>query len=175
MPAALGKRRSGGRHARVKSRQSGGESPYFVPKRKIPVAEIFSEENLDILEHHADWILKEVGIEFRGDPEVLELFREAGADVKGERVRFESGQAKSLCATAPGEFVMHGRESIYDLKVGDGSVGITPGYGSPFVTDNDQGRRYGDRSGLLDSTAGTRHLPGESRRTTARPRFLRVR
>ena len=142
MAATLGKRRSGGRNARVKARQSVNDLPFTIPKRKIPIAELFSEENLEVLERHADWILKEVGIEFRGDQEVLSLFKDAGADVKGERVRFENGQVKAMCATAPGKFVMHARNPEYDLTVGDGSVGLTPGYGSPFVTDNDQGRRY---------------------------------
>jgi trimethylamine--corrinoid protein Co-methyltransferase len=106
------------------------------------VVEIFDEENLDKLEAHADWILHEIGIEFRGDPEVLALFREAGASVIGERVRFDPGHAKSLCATAPSQFTMHGRNPAHSIIIGGNWVSLSPGYGSPFVTDNDNGRRY---------------------------------
>ena len=106
------------------------------------MVEVFDEENLDKLEAHADWILHEIGIEFRGDPEVLALFREAGASVIGERVRFDPGRAKSLCATAPSQFTMHGRNPAHSIIIGGNWVSLSPGYGSPFVTDNDNGRRY---------------------------------
>ena len=45
--------------------------------------------------------LQEVGVEFRDFPVALELFRAAGGDIKGERVRFPSGLARKLCATTP--------------------------------------------------------------------------
>lgn len=104
--------------------------------------EIFDEESLDRLEDHADWILKEIGIEFRGDEEALKLFREAGASVTGERVRFDPGHAKALCSTAPSRFTMYARNPAHSILVGDRSVSMVPGYGSPFVTDLEQGRRY---------------------------------
>ena len=131
-----------GRAARLDARKEKPTVTRSTARRKIPVTEIFGESELDQLEQQADWILKEVGIEFRGDPEVLDLFREAGATVNGERVRFDSGHAKALCATAPSSFVMHGRDPQHSITVGDDSVSCTPGYGSPFVTDMDQGRRY---------------------------------
>lgn len=104
--------------------------------------EVFDEEALDRLEDHADWILKEIGVEFRGDEEVLKLFREAGASVTGERVRFDPGHAKALCSTAPSRFTMYARNPEHSIVVGDRSISMVPGYGSPFVTDVEQGRRY---------------------------------
>jgi trimethylamine--corrinoid protein Co-methyltransferase len=104
--------------------------------------DVFDDESLDQLEIHADWILDEIGIEFRGDAEALSLFKAAGARVSGERVRFDPGHARSLCATAPGQFVMHGRDPANAITVGNNSVSFSPGYGSPFVTDSDNGRRY---------------------------------
>ena len=114
----------------------------FCFKRRVPTVELCDQEQLDALEAHADWILKEVGIEFRGDQEVLALFKSAGASVKGERVQFDPGHAKSLCATAPSQFTMHGRDPRHSIVVGDDTLSFTPGYGSPFVTDLDKGRRY---------------------------------
>ena len=75
--------------------------------RRIPTMELFDDDALDRLEQHADWILDTVGIEFRGDSEALDLFRQAGARVQGERVRFAPGQVRELCSSAPGEVVMH--------------------------------------------------------------------
>ncbi len=104
--------------------------------------EVVTDADLDQLEEHADWILKEIGIEFRGDREALELFRAAGASVEGERVRFDHGHARSLCVTAPSTVKMHGRNPAHSILVGGGDVCMTPGYGSPFVSDLDKGRRY---------------------------------
>ncbi len=140
-PLIAGKRR-GGRLARIAARAQQAKIAPRAPKRLIPTVELLDEENLDTLEGHADWILKEVGVEFRGDAEALQLFKHAGATVKGERVRFDPGHAKALCSTAPSEFVMHARDPAHSIVVGGNSVAFTPGYGSPFVTDNDHGRRY---------------------------------
>ena len=63
-------------------------APAYIT-RKIPVYELLNEEGLVRLEDHADWILSEIGIEIRGDAVALELFREAGVSVDGERLRFD--------------------------------------------------------------------------------------
>ena len=110
--------------------------------RNVPLYELMGEETLQSLEAHADWILEEIGVEFRGDEEALALFREAGASVDGCRVRFEPGLARSLCATAPGRFRMHARDPRYDVTIGGDQVVFVPSYGSPFVTCLDKGRRY---------------------------------
>ena len=40
------------------------------------------------MEHNADTILEEIGIDFRDDAEALQIWKAAGADVQGERVHF---------------------------------------------------------------------------------------
>ena len=136
------RKRTGGRQAR-KQRQPADSGIYpGPPKRRIPTTEVLSKAELDQLEQQSDWILQSIGVEFRGDAEVLERFAAAGAKVIGERVYFEPGLARALCASAPQQFVMHGRDEKYSIPVGDGHITLTPGYGSPFVTDLDQGRRY---------------------------------
>lgn len=72
----------------------------------------------------------------------MALFREAGASVDGVRVRFDPGHARALCATAPAEFQMHGRDPASTITIGGDHMVMMPGYGSPFVTDLDRGRRY---------------------------------
>src|SRR4051794_35597145 len=59
--------------------------PYI--RRRIPNVELLSSEAVEIIETNAETILEEIGIEFRRDPESLRLWRDAGADVRGERVR----------------------------------------------------------------------------------------
>jgi len=110
--------------------------------RQIPAYQLLSEYALAKIENQADWLLEKVGMEFQGDPIALELFAAAGAQVNGQRVRFEAGLARSLCASAPTEFQLHGREPKHTVTLGGDHVVLMPGYGSPFVTDLDNGRRY---------------------------------
>ena len=141
MPAAREPRR--GREARRAARlqRSHASVPYIT--RKIPLTEILSAEGLEIIEGNADTLLEEIGIEFRGIPRALELFRGAGCDVKGERVRVPRGLARQLCATAPSSFVQHARNPERNVLIGGDAMVFAPNYGSPFVHDLDQGRRYG--------------------------------
>ncbi len=136
-------RRGGGRSGRAARRAKADivRSP-AVFTRKIPTYELLGEDGLDRIEAHADWILKDVGIEFRGDEEALALLRDAGADVTGERVRFEPGQARALCASAPAQFRMQARDTRNAIVLGGDHVVLMPSYGPPFVSDLDGGRRY---------------------------------
>ena len=137
-----GERRRGGREARTAARAAVPAEAVIQPRRRIPTYDLLDESSLDRLEVHADWILDEIGIEIRGDEEAVELFRGAGARIDGERVRFDAGLARNLCATAPSEFAMHGRDDRHTVTVGGDHVVFSPAYGSPFVSDLDEGRRY---------------------------------
>ena len=113
-------------------------------KRQIPTYDLVSEEGLELIEAKSDQLLKEVGVRFVDDVEALRLFREAGADVKGERVRFEPGMLRRIIrASAPREFTQHARNPERSIQVGGNNVVFGPGYGMPFVRDLDNGRRYG--------------------------------
>jgi trimethylamine--corrinoid protein Co-methyltransferase len=113
-----------------------------VITRKIPTYDLLDEEALARLEAHAEWILREIGIEFRGDEEALRLFKDVGATVTGPRVRFDTGLARSLCSTAPKSFRMEGRDPASSIMLGGDHVVLLPAYGPPFVTDLERGRRY---------------------------------
>lgn len=121
---------------------------------------LLSEEGLQLIERNADTILQEIGMEFRGDPEALELLRGAGADVTGERVRFPRGLARALVqATAPREFPQHARNAENNIRIGGNSVVFTPCGGSPFVHDIDQGRRYATTEDYLNFLKIAHMLP----------------
>jgi trimethylamine--corrinoid protein Co-methyltransferase len=97
---------------------------------------------LALIEHNADTVLEEIGIEFRGDPEALEIWKQAGADVKGERVRFPRGLCRQLCQTAPSQFTQQARNPERSVEIGGGNTVFAPVYGPPFVRDLESGRRY---------------------------------
>ena len=112
-------------------------------ERKVPTYELLGDEGLARIEAAGDWILREVGIEFRGDEEALRLWREAGADVEGQLVRFPAGLLRSILKTAPAVFVQHARNPERSLPIGGERSVFAPAYGSPFVRDLEGGRRYG--------------------------------
>ena len=133
-----------GRAAR-RERRSGGQTaianPYIT--RNIPLIDFLSDEGAETVEANADRILKEIGIEFRDDPETLRIWKDAGADVSGERVRFEKGMLRELVKTAPSQFTQHARNPARSVEIGGNNTVFAPVYGPPFVTDLDNGRRYG--------------------------------
>ncbi len=133
--------RRGGRSARQGRSRNIITAPYIT--RNIPCYDILGAESLEIIEANAETILHETGIEFRGDPEVLKIWKQAGADIQGERVRIPKGLAHNLCATAPASFTQHARNPARNVEIGGNSTVFAPVYGSPFVHDLDGGRRYG--------------------------------
>jgi trimethylamine--corrinoid protein Co-methyltransferase len=138
-----GRARSG-RAARQASRSAAAANhgPAFLT-RAIPTYELLSPDGLDSVEEHADRILAEVGIEIRGDDEALSLFRAAGVEVDGVTVKFQPGQVRALSATAPREFTQLARNAAKSVQIGGNHVVLAPTYGSPFVHDLENGRRYG--------------------------------
>ena len=133
-----GGRRRGGRE-RTRPQVS---APAYI-KREIPYYEFLGEEGLLKLEDQADWIIQEIGLEFRDDPQALEIWKAAGADVRGTRVRLDRGVARDLCKTAPAEFIQHSRNPDKSVHIGGSSQVFAPVYGPPFVRDLEGGRRYG--------------------------------
>lgn len=113
-------------------------------RREIPPYVLVSDEGLELIEARTDELLRDIGVEFRGDRRAVELWRDAGAEVTGERVRFDPGHVRSIIeATAPKAFVQHSRNPERSVVVGENNVVFAPAYGMPFVRDLDRGRRYG--------------------------------
>jgi len=136
-------RRSGGRAGRAASRASTAAPipPYL--QRQIRPFELVTDEQLSIIEHNADRLLETVGIEFRNYPSALEMWKSAGADVDGERVRFPLGLCRKIVQdSAPAQYTQHARNSARSVEIGGNNTVFAPNYGSPFVYDQDQGRRY---------------------------------
>jgi trimethylamine--corrinoid protein Co-methyltransferase len=141
MTEPTGRRRGGGREARRAVRAAGVATlPYLT--RSIPPYEILGDEGLTIIEQNAETILEEVGIEIVEFPDALGIFESAGARVDGTRVRFPRGMCRDLAATAPARFTQHARNPARTVEIGDPHVVLAPAYGSPFVRNLDDGRRY---------------------------------
>ena len=130
---------------RRRARDAGapaGTAPAYVT-RQIPYYAMLDEEALVRIEAQADRLLEQTGVEFRDDPAALALWRNAGADVQGTRVRTPAELVRGLLATAPAEFIQHSRNAARSVRIGGRHQVFAPVYGSPFVRDLERGRRYG--------------------------------
>ena len=137
------RRSTGGREAKraARSARSAQSVPYIT--RKIPSCEVLDEEGLATIERNANTILEEIGIDFRDDAEALDIWRKAGAEITGERVRFPGGMCRAIVqASAPREFTQYARNPAHNVVIGGKNTVFAPSYGSPFVRDLDKGRRY---------------------------------
>ncbi len=117
--AGAGRRaRGGGGAARRAERTAVSvETARFI-ERNIPNFEVLNEEALQIIEHNAETVLEEIGVKFVENPGALDLWRNAGADVRDEHVRIPRGLARRLCATAPRSFTQHARNPERNVEVG---------------------------------------------------------
>ncbi|MDG2113050.1 MAG: trimethylamine methyltransferase family protein [Actinomycetota bacterium] len=136
-------RRSGGRAGRQAARaSSSAQTSAFLQRRLAPV-EVVDEAGLAQIEDNAETILSDVGVAFQDYPLALELWREAGADIDGDLVRFPRGLCRQIVQEhAPRIYTQHARNPARSVQVGGDATVFAPNYGSPFVTDIDQGRRY---------------------------------
>ena len=135
-------RRGGGRDARrtLRGNASAEITPFLV--RHIPPVDMLTDEAAEAIEEAAEIVLEEIGIDFRDDPEALEILKGVGCDIKGERVRFPRGLARQLCQTAPSHFTQYARNPQRNVEIGGNNTVFAPVYGPPFVRDLDGERRY---------------------------------
>ena len=108
-PGRLGGRRGGGAEARraLRGKRAVTQLPTLV--RRIPSYQALSDVGLELIEANAGAVLEEIGIEFRDNAEAPQLWRGAGAEVDGVRVRLPRGLCRGLIASAPAEFIQHAR------------------------------------------------------------------
>src|SRR6056297_497489 len=134
--------RGGGGAARRAERTAVSVETAKYIERNIPLYEVLDEEALEIIETNAETILEEVGVNFVENPAALDRWRDAGADVQGERVRIPRNLARKLCSTAPSRFTQHARNPERNVEIGGNTLVCAPIYGPPFVRDMEGGRRY---------------------------------
>ena len=119
------------------------EAAPFI-RRRIPNYEILDEEGLALIEANAETVLEEIGVRFADNPAALKLWKDAGADVRGDRVHLPKGLARKLCATAPREYVQRARNPERDVTIG----GQEPRAGAGLRAAVRAGR--GERAALCD-------------------------
>ncbi len=140
MDARPRRQRAGGAKARRNARL---RAPIRYPEttiRNIPTYDVLSSDGLEAIDDHALGILETVGVEFRDDVSAG-LWRDAGADVDGHRIRPPRELIRKLIATIPSEFDYHARNPDRTVRVGERNMIFGPAYGTPNLIDLDGVRR----------------------------------
>ena len=136
------RRSSGGRRGRQSKRAHAKINRVPFISRQVTTYDVLNEEGLSLIERNADFILKDIGMDFTDDPEILDLFRNAGADVQGTRVRFDPGHPRSIIqATAPSQYIQHARNPENSVVIGGNNTVLCPSFGPPFIHNLDEGRQ----------------------------------
>ena len=135
------RRRGGGVRMRAERTALKIESAKYI-ERKLPNLEIYSDEALDLIEENAELLLEEIGVDFPDNPQALELWKQAGADVQGVRVHIPRGLARQLLKTVPRSFVQYARNPAKSVEISPNTLVFAPVYGPPFVRTQSEGRRY---------------------------------
>ena len=150
-------RRSRSERSNTANLASCTPSPFIA--RKLPFFDPLDEEQITKLEAQVDWILENVGIAFRDDPEAIALWTKSGAEVDGDIVRAPADWIRALCVKAPSEFTQIARNPDRSVKIGGKNQVFAPIYGAPFVRDLKGGRRYGDMDSFTKLVKLTQMLP----------------
>jgi trimethylamine--corrinoid protein Co-methyltransferase len=108
-----------------------------------------SDADLDAIHDQAIRVLENVGTEVHSDV-MLAMLSEAGQRVDGTRVRWDGGFVMDQLAKAPSQITLQGRDPRYAVTIGGGSLVHTPTGGSPFVSDEERGRRDGDIASFVE-------------------------
>ena len=136
-----GARRGGGRDARRQMRAAAIPSLPTLT-RAIPVYDIVPAEAVELIHDASCRILEEI------DDEAASMWKRAGADVDGYRVRIGRDQLMALVSQIPDRYTMHARNPERTVTVGGDQSIFVPMYGAPYVRDLDGRRRYGSLADL---------------------------
>ena len=123
------------------SKTHSNSVPHYV--HCLAPSNTLTEQQIVAIEASAEQLLEEIGVDMDGNVDLCERFEAAGARVENGRVHFPAGLGRELCATAPSEFVMTARNPARSVTFGGNNLVFGPGDSIPFVTDLDNGRRYG--------------------------------
>lgn len=152
-------KRRGGRSSVAAARLAEVQPRLSTITYGISPVEVVNQDQLERIHQASLRILREVGIEFRDEP-ALRQWKEAGADVVGQRVRLESDLVMSLIAKAPRSFEMTSRDTSRRVRIGLDTMTFGTMQGAPNVRDLSGVRRSFTLEDLRNLNRLTQALPG---------------
>ena len=104
--------------------------------------EILSPAQIEEIHAATLQVMEQVGLDFGYEP-ALKILSKSGVRIEGKRAFFPSSIVEAQVEKAPGNFTLHARNPEHNLEIGGNQSVYLPANCPPFVSDMDQGRRYG--------------------------------
>ena len=136
------RRRGGERHKGRGGAAKIHQSPRRQPKRPFPPMTLLSADELESIHQASLTVLEEIGMDF-SLAEARDLLKQAGADVRGERVRIPRGLVDDCLKTVPADFLFHARNPENTVWLGGDAMAFGTVSSAPNCSDIDGGRRSG--------------------------------
>ncbi len=129
-----------GRGARKALRQTRNVTMLPALKRKLPLTEPMTPDQIEKIDAASIDILENVGVQFRDDIALAD-WKRAGAKVVDEMVYLDRHLVRELIATIPETFTYNARNPANNLPFGRDHGMFIPMTGAPFLRDLDDVRR----------------------------------
>ena len=102
--------------------------------------EILTKTQLEKVHETSLRILEQIGVDFGYSP-ARDVLKKGGAKVDGQQIFFPSELVEEQLKKPPAEFTLYARNPEHNVVIGGRNTVFAPGYGAPFVTDLENGRR----------------------------------
>lgn len=122
--------------------------------------ELLSKNEVEKVHEATLEIMETVGLNFLYQP-ALETLARGGAKIQGNRVYFPKRLVEDQLKKPPREFTLHARTPEKNLVIGGDHITFIPANCPPFVSDLDNGRRYGtleDYENFVKLTGASQNL-----------------
>ncbi len=118
------------------------QRPFGEVRNPLRPTELISTDQVETIHQASLRVLRDIGLKV--DSAVArQLLAAAGADVDGDRVRFDPAMVDEMLTGLPSEFTIHARNPEKTVTVGGNSLTFATVCGPSFVSDLDRGRRAG--------------------------------
>ena len=127
------------------------QRPWAEISSPYPPFEIIDADRIEDIHAASLRVLSELGMEVLSEP-LRQTLAAAGAQVEGERVRFDPAMVEEKAALAPASITLHARNPARNLTLKDGNIAFCSTGGPAFSTDLDRGRRAATFADMEDFT-----------------------
>jgi trimethylamine--corrinoid protein Co-methyltransferase len=125
--------------------------------RPFEPTRIVSDDELESIHQASLTLLRTTGMDVLL-PEAQRLFRNNGAMLDGDRVRFDPEMIEDFISSVPNEFTLHARNSANSQQIGGNNVVFTAVASPPNSGDIAGGRRTGNHRDFIDLVKLSQHL-----------------
>ena len=110
--------------------------------KMTPRFQLLTQADIEKIHETSLNIMENVGVVFSYEP-AREMLKKHGAREEGHTIFFPKSMVEEKLKTVPSSFTLHGRNPEKTIEINTEDTCYAGPYGSPFVTDLDNGRRYG--------------------------------